>query len=653
MKDKKIGIIIGVIAAVIVIGIAGFFFLGKDSKEAVLNEYVEYINKKEYENMYSLISSDSKQNWNKEDFVTRVQNIYEGIDANNITMDITDEKKTDAGTEFTYNMTLQSAAGKLSFDNSVVVKEEDGDAKIVWDSTQIFPDLTDSDKVSVNVTSGERGSILDRNGEYLATQGTVYQVGFVAGSMKDEQDSISKAAEVLDVSKDSITQSLSASWVQEGMFVPIKSISENTYQDIKDDWNAIDGSMAQQTTGRVYPYGEMTAHLTGYIQTVTEEDLKNHEGEGYTSTSMIGKTGLESIYESTLRATDGCSIYIIDEKGNQKTTVAQKQAQNGKDVKLTIDMNAQKIAYEQVKDDAGSAVIMDSKTGEMLAMVSMPAYDPNDFVLGMDSKSWEELNNNPLNPLLNRYISAYCPGSAFKAITGTIALDSKTITSDTTFEKTDKWQKDSRWGDNYVTTTQSYDEPSNLHNAIVYSDNIVMAQIADKIGAKTFSSYLDKIGFGKKIDFPFTLATSTYGDELDNDQKLAATGYGQGDLLLTPIHLNALYTAYVNDGSIRQPYLVYEDGKTKTLVENAYSADAANTMFTNLKDAMDSYGDNPTNAGGKTSTAQVKEGKEEIGWLCAVNDDIAVTVMIDDTKEIGQSHYVIPKVQAILSNYTK
>ena len=76
-------------------------------------------------------------------------------------------------------------------------------------------------------------------------------------------------------------------------------------------------------------------------------------------------------------------------------------------------------------------------------------------------------------------------------------------------------------------------------------------------------------------------------------------------------------------------------------------------MFTNLKDAMDSYGDNPTNAGGKTSTAQVKEGKEEIGWLCAVNDDIAVTVMIDDTKEIGQSHYVIPKVQAILSNYTK
>lgn len=650
MKDKKIGIIIGVVIAVIAIAAAGFFFLRKDSKEIVLKEYVEHINKKEYEAMYALISDNSKQNWTKEDFVTRVQNIYEGIGASDVTMDITDQQKTDAGTEFKYKMTLQSAAGKLSFDNTAVV---DGDDKILWNSTMIFPDLTDTDKVSVNVTNGERGSILDRNGEYLATQGTIYQVGFVAGSMKNEEDSIAKAAKILDVSKDSIKQSLSAAWVQEGMFVPIKSISEAAYQNIQKDWKAIDGTMAQQTVGRVYPYGEMAAHLTGYIQAVTEEDLKNHKGEGYTSTSMIGKAGLESIYESTLRATDGCSIYILDENGNQKTTVAQKEAKNGKDVKLTIDMNAQKAAYEEVKKDAGSAVVMDSKTGEMLAMVSMPAYDPNDFVLGMDSETWKQLNDNPLNPLLNRYISAYCPGSTFKAITGAIALDSKTITSDTTFEKTDKWQKDSSWGDNFVTTTQAYKEPSNLHNAIVYSDNIVMAQIADKIGAKTFSSYLDKIGFNKDIDFPFTLAASSYGDKLDDDQKLAATGYGQGDLLLTPVHLTALYTAYVNDGSIRQPYLVYDDGKTKTLTENAYSKEAADTMFTNLKDAMNSYGTNPTNAGGKTGTAQIKEGKEEIGWLCAVNDDVAVTVMIDNTKEIGQSHYVIPKAQAILENYKK
>ena len=102
-------------------------------------------------------------------------------------------------------------------------------------------------------------------------------------------------------------------------------------------------------------------------------------------------------------------------------------------------------------------------------MVSTPAYDPNDFAMGMDSKTWDSLNSNKQKPLLNRFVSTYCPGSTFKAITGAIALDSKTITVETTFEKTDKWQKDSSWGKNYVTTTQSYAEPSNLKNAYIYS----------------------------------------------------------------------------------------------------------------------------------------------------------------------------------------
>lgn len=151
------------------------------------------------------------------------------------------------------------------------------------------------------------------------------------------------------------------------------------------------------------------------------------------------------------------------------------------------------------------------------------------------------------------------------------------------------------------------------------------------------------------MDFPFTVAKSTYGDELENAQKLAATGYGQGDLLVSPLHLTALYTAYVNDGSILQPYLVYEDGKAKTMVKNAYSAATAKTVFKDLQASMSGYGNNPTKAAGKTGTAQVNHGEQEIGWLSAVNDNIAVTVMIDDTKDIGESHYVIPKVQSILN----
>ena len=611
MTDKKkLWGIAGIVAAVAIVAVAAYFlFSGGSKPESVLLSYTDLLKEGKYKEMYSLISSDAKKKWKEEDFITRNKNIYEGIDASDFSMEIKDSSDTgDDGSEISYHVRMKSAAGTIDFDNKVTVVKEDGDYRIVWDSTQIFPQLHDSDKVNVSVTEGERGSILDRNGK-----------------------------------------ALSASWVQDDMFVPIKTITTAKRAEIIEELRKIDGAFVQETTGRVYPYGEMTAHITGYVQNVTAEDLEKHKKEGYTATSIIGKSGLESIYESKLRAVSGCKIIIVDENGDLKDTVAEQKARNGQDIRTTIDIEAQRSAYNQLKKDAGSAVIINSHTGEVLAMVSTPAYDPNDFAMGMDSKTWDSLNSNKQKPLLNRFVSTYCPGSTFKAITGAIALDSKTITAETTFIKTDKWQKDSSWGKNYVTTTQSYAEPSNLKNAYIYSDNIFFAQVADKIGAETYTSYLDKIGFRKQMDFPFTVAKSTYGDELENAQKLAATGYGQGDLLVSPLHLTALYTAYVNDGSILQPYLVYEDGKAKTMVKNAYSAATAKTVFEDLQASMSGYGDNPTKAAGKTGTAQVNHGEQEIGWLSAVNDNIAVTVMIDDTKDIGESHYVIPKVQSILN----
>lgn len=611
MTDKKkLWGIAGIVAAVAIVAVAAYFlFSGGSKPESVLLSYTDLLKEGKYKEMYSLISSDAKKKWKEEDFITRNKNIYEGIDASDFSMEIKDSSDTgDDGSEISYHVRMKSAAGTIDFDNKATVVKEDGDYRIVWDSTQIFPQLHDSDKVNVSVTEGERGSILDRNGK-----------------------------------------ALSASWVQDDMFVPIKTITTAKRAEIIEELRKIDGAFVQETTGRVYPYGEMTAHITGYVQNVTAEDLEKHKKEGYTATSIIGKSGLESIYESKLRAVSGCKIIIVDENGDLKDTVAEQKARNGQDIRTTIDIEAQRSAYNQLKKDAGSAVIINSHTGEVLAMVSTPAYDPNDFAMGMDSKTWDSLNSNKQKPLLNRFVSTYCPGSTFKAITGAIALDSKTITAETTFIKTDKWQKDSSWGKNYVTTTQSYAEPSNLKNAYIYSDNIFFAQVADKIGAETYTSYLDKIGFRKQMDFPFTVAKSTYGDELENAQKLAATGYGQGDLLVSPLHLTALYTAYVNDGSILQPYLVYEDGKAKTMVKNAYSAATAKTVFEDLQASMSGYGDNPTKAAGKTGTAQVNHGEQEIGWLSAVNDNIAVTVMIDDTKDIGESHYVIPKVQSILN----
>lgn len=652
MEKRKTAWIIGIVAAVAILCVGGYFMFQSMQPKAdeAWQDYVATLADKKYEELYTKLDAASQKKISKDDFITRNKNIYEGIDAKNISSTIKDVSDDTNGKKVTFTMKMTTAAGKLSFDNSAILHKEDGDYKLAWDSHLIFPELADDYKVSVQIENANRGSILDRNGNALAQQGPIYKVGFVAGSMKDEAASIKALANVLDISEESAKNALSASWVQKDMFVPVKTLSADHIEAISDDLKKIDGVQTQRAVGRVYPYKDVTAHLTGYVQTVTAEDLEKHPDEGYTSSSLIGKTGLEAIYEKQLKGVDGCTIRILDANGEVKNTILSQPAKDGEDVKTTIDIKVQKTLYEEIKKDAGSATAMNPKTGEVLGLVSMPAYDPNDFANGMDTKTWKSLSDNKQTPLLNRFTSTYSPGSTFKAISGPIGLETKTITADTAFDKVEKWQKDSSWGNNYVTTTQSYSEPSNLKNALIYSDNIYFAQLGVKIGAKDYTSYLDKLGFNKKLDFPFAITKSTYGDKMDQDQKLAASAYGQGDILISPIHLTSLYTPFVNGGNVAQPYLIYDNGIAKTMVKNAYSKATAQTMMEDLQATMSNYsGGNPTNAGGKTGTAQVANGEQEIGWMCAVNDNLAVTIMIDDTKNIGQSHYVIPKVKAVLN----
>lgn len=651
-NQKKTLLISGIVAIVVVLGIAGFFIYKaiQPSPDKTWNSYVNLLKDKYYDQMYALLDKTAKQSITKDDFVKRNKNIYEGMDAQNIHVIITNSASADKGKKVSYKMSMNTVAGPLSFNNHVNLVKEDGSYKVQWKSSLILPDLDTTDHVNVQIVSAKRGRILDRNGNALAEQGTLYKVGLVAGSMKDESASITSLAKALDMDEDTIKGALSASWVQKDMFVPVKTISASQKDKLADTLKAIEGVSIQGSSGRIYPYGDLCAHLTGYVQLATAEDLQKHKNEGYTENSYIGKSGLENAYEKDLRGSDGCDIAIYDAQGGLKKDVLKKAKQDGKDIKTTIDIDVQKALYEQIKNDAGSATAMASKTGEVLGMVSMPAFDPNTFAMGMDTKTWDSLSNNKKNPLLDRVTATYAPGSTFKVVTGAIGLDTKTITPDTTFDKTTKWQKDKSWGNNYVTTTETYSEPSNLKNAYIYSDNIFFAQLADKIGTKNFTSYLDKIGFNKPMNFPLHVTKSTYGSQMNDDQTLAASGYGQGDILISPLHLTALYTAYVNDGSIMQPYLLYNDALPSIMVKNAYTSTTAKTIMSDLVATMSSYsGGNPTNAGGKSGTAQVNHGKQEIGWMVGINDKYAVTVMIDDTKNNGESHYVIPKVKSILS----
>lgn len=667
-KRLKI-ILISVITILIVIGISvgTIIYIEKNSykPEDTLNSYIDLLNNKEYEEMYNLISTDSKSLISLEDYITRNQKIYEGINASNIETLIEDVTKDGDNYTLTYKTTMMTAAGELTFNNSTVIIKEDG---IVWSSEMIYPTLTSEDKVRVKTNVANRGSILDRNGVFLAKDGLDANVGLVPGKIIDKEASISKISEILGVSVDYINKQLSASYVKDDTFVPIKEIAAN--DDRIKDLLQIKGILINDKKARVYPLGEKAAHLTGYIQTVTAEDLEKNKDKGYSSTSKIGKAGIEKIYEETLKGTDGVEIYIVDKNDSKKEDILSSNLENGSDVKLTIDSNVQTNLYDETSKDKSASVAMNPNTGEVLALVSTPSYDPNDFIMGMSNEKWDSLNNDKNNPLLNRFQSTIVPGSVFKPITAAVALESKTLDiNEKKIISGLKWQKDSSWGDYYVTRVSYYGTDTNFINAMINSDNIYFAQAALDVTSDTFASKLLDFGFDSDIPFEYGLYSSSFGDnnKIETDEQLADSGYGQGKILINPIHLASIYTSFINQGNMVTPYL--DVSKTKTIwKDNIISKSNAEIILNSLVAVVESPNGTGNQAktngikiAGKTGTAEIKSSQDdtsgtEIGWFVGMttdkeNKNILVATMVEDVKDRGGSHYVVPKVKNVINSY--
>lgn len=680
--SKKKNIIISVVAIILVIiavVIGIFFYISnqpKNNPEDVVSTYAQYIVDQNYEEMYNLISENSKAQTSQEDYINRNKNIYEGIEIANFAINITSVEKGDNNTvNVNYNNSMDTMAGHVEFANSMTLSLDDNkEYKINWSSNLIFPSLNNSDKVRVKTIEAERGSILDRNGEYLATNGTASQIGLVPGRMNEQTKDadISKIAELLNMTVESINNSLSASYVKDDTFVPLKTASKDE-TDLKNTLLEISGIKIIDSEERIYPLGESASQLVGYIQPISAEELAEKADEGYTSSSLIGKYGLERYYEDTLRAVNGAEIYIEDSEGNKKTSIVTLDAKDGTDVKLTIDSTLQQQIYEQFKEDESAVVEINPKTGEVLALVSCPSFDSNDFSLGMTTADYNALTQDTQNPLFNRYLATYAPGSSFKPIVGAIGLTNGSFTADENFGTSGtRWQNDSSWGDFYITTLTTYSGPANLRNALIYSDNIYFAKAALKIGSDKFIESLKNLGFNENIEFPQTISKSSYSNSegFTNETQLANSGYGQGEMLVNPIHMAMMYSAFVNEGNMIMPYIEYKENASSANAtyykEGVFTKEAADTIRDDLIQVVENPGGTAHSAqiegktiAGKTGTAEIKDSKDdtegtEIGWFntFTVNEtdenSRLIISMVENVKGKGGSHYLLPKVKAIL-----
>jgi len=661
----------------------------RKTPDALFLEYVECLSKADYKAMYGLLDDQSHLNISEEDFITRHKNIYEGIEGSGITAQIRQVVEKDGEAAVSYNMSLDSTAGEINFSNQVTFrKEKKKGYQMVWSDSVIFPELGRSDKVRVSTDKAKRGSVFDRNGLLLAGKGTASSVGLVPGKMSgDSAGDLETLGNLLGMSADAIGKKLSAKWVKEDSFVPLKTIKkvdelnlgsmepreDNVKnKEFQDKLLTVPGVLITDTEVRYYPLGESGAHLVGYVQNVMAEDLEKHPAEDYLSDSVIGRRGREALYEKQRKGTNGRTITITDSEGTVKKTLAAKPRVDGTDITLTIDSTLQAEIYQTFKEDKSCTVAMNPFTGEVLALVSTPSYDDNDFILGMSEEKWASLNDDERKPMFNRFRQRFAPGSSFKPITGAIGLTTGAIDPNEDFGREGlSWRKDESWGNYYVTTLHDY-SPAILENAFIYSDNIYFAKAALKIGYDDFMSGLDKLGFNQEIPFDISVTKSQYSntERIETEVQLADSGYGQGQMLVNPIHLASLYTMFANQGNVIKPYLQYKaEPEPEVWLPGACSPEIADRIRTALSKVISSeHGTghaanrNDMELAGKTGTAEIKASKDdrtgtELGWFAVFTTDpnletpILLISMAEDVKDRGGSGYVVRKDKAILNSY--
>lgn len=626
--------------AVILIAAAGggyFYYQHYQETQAVeagektVEQFVQALNKGDYNKAAEMTSKKAanKSALSEKEILDQYQNIYgaadvKGLQISNLKVD----KKDDSTYSFSYKAKMNTSLGELKdLSYKGTLDRNDGQTTINWQPNLVFPEMEGNDKVSLTTQEAARGNIIDRNGEPLATTGKLKQLGVVPSKLGDGGEktaNIKAIASSFDLTEDAINQAISQSWVQPDYFVPLKIIDGATPE-------LPAGATIQEVDGRYYPLGEAAAQLIGYVGDITAEDIdKNPE---LSSNGKIGRSGLEMAFDKDLRGTTGEKLSITDADGVEKKVLIEHEVQNGKDIKLTIDAKAQKTAFDSLGGKAGSTVATTPKTGDLLALASSPSYDPNKMTNGISQEDYKAYEENPEHPFISRFATGYAPGSTFKIITAAIGLDNGTIDPNEVLTINGlKWQKDSSWGSFKTTRVSSDVSQVDLKTALIYSDNIYAAQETLKMGEKKFRTGLDKFIFGEDLDLPISMnpAQISNEDSFNSDILLADTGYGQGELLITPIQQAAMYSVFTNNGTLVYPKLI-ADKETKDK-KNVISETAVQTIVPDLREVVQDVNGTAHSLSAlgitlaaKTGTAEIKEKQDvkgqENSFLFAFNLD--------------------------------
>jgi penicillin-binding protein 2 len=320
---------------------------------------------------------------------------------------------------------------------------------------------------------------------------------------------------------------------------------------------------------RLYPQNGMAAHVIGYTGEISDSELDSPEYANEEPGAVIGKFGLERQYNSLLRGIDGSRQVKVDNLGREREVLENKEAIPGKSLQTTLDLDLQSVAELALEDKVGAIVALDPRTGEVLAMVSRPTFDPNKFAVRIKSSDWKEIAGDPDKPLLNRAIQAQlAPGSTFKPIMALAGLETSTIDDDFTAH----CEGGATFYGHFYKCEKVHGAIQ-LHRAIVLSCDAYFYTVGVKLGIDQIAFYGDRVGFGHRtgIDLPGEsegIMPSTAWKARTYRQKwmggdTVSVAIGQGALTVTPIQLASAIGGIAVGGAWHRPHLLLADTKTE------------------------------------------------------------------------------------------
>jgi penicillin-binding protein 2 len=438
--------------------------------------------------------------------------------------------------------------------------------------------LAENNRIRLIPKQPERGKVLDRKGRILAGSRLSHSVFLwpLARKKGEWGSTVKRLSQILKIPENVVQARLDQAGYNSPFLVRMaRGISPAQVTALTEYSAELEGVQVDAEAVRYYPNGDLAAHVLGYTGELSDEELKQRKEDGYRLGDVTGQMGIELAYESLLRGEWGGQQVEVDGAGQVVRILGQKSTKAGQDVRLTLDVDLQKVAEQALGDRKGAIVALDPRNGAILAMVSRPAFDPNLFSTRITDAQWQQLQSAD-HPFVNRALQAFQPASTFKIVTTAAGLESGKFAPDTVLPT---YPSLTIGGIVFNDWNRAGFGPLDFPGAIAHSSDTFFYQVAMTIGGETLIDWTRRFGFGRKTGIELAVEESAglvpddawKRKELKEGWFLGDTvnmSIGQGFLLTSPLQVAVMFAVPANGGFLVKPHLLKDNEESKNWRES-------------------------------------------------------------------------------------